>query len=186
MHGFCTCFGCCLIFKPCWALDLTPIAVGVSGFDFLTAADALRNHRLCNSFFFAVVFLWPPVSAVEWLAFCFLVVFIVRFLSPGGVLARAAVKLPTRGLGQASIRFRHVSRFSEMLFDGRLWFVFSFFCGALQRRESEETPHWQKCGRSAQSLSLSAMSVAQSDGRCRLVGRVCDQVLCSKLCLSAV
>ena len=27
MHGFCSCFGCCLIFKPCWAMDLTSIAV---------------------------------------------------------------------------------------------------------------------------------------------------------------
>ena len=37
-------------------------------------------------FFCLSCFVWPPVSAIDWLALCFLGFFLVCFLSPGGVL----------------------------------------------------------------------------------------------------
>ena len=37
-------------------------------------------------FFSLSWFVWPPVFAVDWLALCFLGLFLVCFLSPGGVL----------------------------------------------------------------------------------------------------
>jgi hypothetical protein len=47
MHGFCSCFGCCLIFKPCWAYGFDPhCCPGVAAFDFVPAKAVIhwRNH----------------------------------------------------------------------------------------------------------------------------------------------